>query len=310
MNKPGLADTHLHLQAAPSASAYTALARAQGVQRFYCMCSGFGDLKALLQLKCSLEPHLKLFMGCHPAYLQLFDDKAQQEFEACLRSPFISGIGEVGLDGRFIDKTPLGIQLSTLKYFLDTACALDLPVSLHCVKAHNEMLSVLKTYQGRLRFCLHGANLSAELLEQYLRLGGYVGVGALILNPHTRLSRTIAALLQTKAQTKAEAQEHITGKEQQEGVRLCTGDGAVSVSRAAEVSALLLQRLLLESDFDGRPLPEHYYLCLKQRAAALLGFGAAAGGEAFKNHTAEALLEAQLYQNERDFLNEQVLLCN
>lgn len=280
MQKPGLGDTHLHLQAAPSPRAYLEQAGEQGVKRFYCMCAGFNDLKEILRLKAAAaefqassssplcRPEIKVFMGCHPAFLSEFNEKARREFEAFLRSPFISGIGEVGLDARCIDKTPLKDQQAFLRYFLDTACALDLPVSLHCVKAHNELLSLLKSYQGKLRCCVHGLNLSRELLAQYLRAGAWLSLGQLILKPDSRISRTLG--------------------------------------RYDDVRSVLLTRILLESDFDGRELAADYYTQLKQRAAELLGFTSAAEDR----QAAEALLEAQLFKNEQDYLNEQVLLCN
>lgn len=127
------------------------------------------------------------------------------------------GLGEVGLDGTAA--APMEQQVSYLQGVLDLAAELHCPVSLHCYKAHEPLLRLLRRYcssrqtgqvsralqQGtvtsqeltsQLPFtaCLHGATGSPELMQQYLRLGVYLGLGKLMLNEHNRLRRALPAL--------------------------------------------------------------------------------------------------------------------
>lgn len=249
-----LTDTHLHLQRAPDPAAFVHQAGLQGVGGFWGMCAGLSDLPELIRLKSLFPASLKVFSGCHPAFLDHFD---REIFEQSLRSPWVSGIGEVGLD-KPGGTVPLEQQLEHLSYFLDLACDLDLPVSLHCVRAHQELLTLLRRYGGRLRCCVHGINPSAELLRLYLKLNCYIGLGRLLIRPGCGLLRLLKSMY-------------------------------------PEVR----ERLLLESDFDGRPLPADFYLQLQQ-AATLLTSDDEAGRAALLRHNA-----AEFAADEKIFIGTQ-----
>lgn len=246
-----LTDTHLHLQRAPDPDRFIHEAGEQGVSCFFAMCAAGSDIRSLIELKGRFLHQVKVFSGCHPAFLDHFD---QELFEQSLRSTFVDGIGEVGLDRRG-GAVPLPQQCRRLQYFLDLACDLDLPVSLHCVKAHQELTALLRRYGGRLRCCVHGLNPSAELAQQYLQLNCYLGLGRLLIRRGCGLFLLIKSLYPE-----------------------------------------LRERLLLESDFDGRPLPADFYLQLQQAAAAL-AFGDEAGLAALLRHNA-----AEFAADEKIFL--------
>ncbi|MBU3826430.1 MAG: TatD family hydrolase [Candidatus Anaerobiospirillum merdipullorum] len=185
-----LYDMHLHLHAAPTPERYVQAATLQGVTHFACMSATLTELPHLIALKQQFGRQVRLFVGCHPQWAASF---SPQDFYQALRSPFIAGIGECGLDKRptVLAVAPLEVQLKVLKLQLQAAFDFDLPVSIHCVKAHNELLSLLRPYQGKLRFCLHGVNLSTPLLDAYLKLNAYISIGKLALEPHCALLKSI-----------------------------------------------------------------------------------------------------------------------
>ena len=209
-------DCHLHLQCAPDPEEFIRQAAAQGVRRFLAMAAGTDHFKSLFELKRRFAC-TEIFVGCHPQQAACFDRRA---FEDALRSPFVCGIGECGLDKRpaLLQQASLKLQLEVLRIQLEAAYLLDLPVSLHCVRAHGELLAELSRFKGRLRICLHGINPSPELLTAYLRHHAFFSVGPLALVPDCAL-----------------------------------------LSRLKNMYPELRHRLLIESDFDGKPLCADYY---------------------------------------------------
>lgn len=109
------------------------------------------------QLKSFLNHRLFLYVGVHPWYLSSTPADATSELQ--LLTSFISqlypqgvltGIGEIGLDK--LHGAPLPHQISFLRSLLEcNSNQWRLPVSLHCVKAHNELLGVLKSVYGKVK---------------------------------------------------------------------------------------------------------------------------------------------------------------
>ena len=229
-----LTDSHLHLQRAQDPIGYICAAVAEGITRFALQCVSLNDANELLFLKKELGEQICVFIGCHP---QLAWDFDICRFEELLRSPCITGIGECGLDKRpqILAQSSWESQCTVLQLQLAAAYDLDMPVSLHCVKAHNDMLNTLRIFcprsgaRAQLRFCLHGVSCSDELFRQYYDLGAYFGVGPAILR----------------------------------------SDG-VLLARLKKFYPFIKHRLLLESDADSRaPDPKIYSRLLNALARAL-----------------------------------------
>ena len=182
----GLTDMHLHLNTAVTPSRLLRAAALQGVTHVCTMAAQLDDMPELFVLKQNFARQISVFVGCHPQYAATFDET---RFNTYLRSPFVRGIGECGLDKRpaVLAVAPLEVQLAVLQGQLQAAYALDLPLSVHCVKAHAELLRLLRPFKGQLRLCLHGANLSAPLIEEYLKLNAYLSIGSLAFRPDCAL---------------------------------------------------------------------------------------------------------------------------
>ncbi|WP_144210426.1 TatD family hydrolase [Shewanella donghaensis] len=98
-------------------------------------------------------------------------------------------LGECGLDKLKGWGQP---QIELLTGQLGMAIDWNLPVILHAVKAHPELLASLKTYQNQKGGVIHGFYGGPELAQSYIKLGYKLGIGGLLMNPHAKkLHKTV-----------------------------------------------------------------------------------------------------------------------
>jgi TatD DNase family protein len=131
-------------------------------------------------------------IGLHPWWA---DSYPLADLPSALQSalPGAVAVGECGLDAlRNID---MALQVAVLRCHIDAAKQHRLPLILHCVKAHEEMLSLLKEMGPEAGGVVHGFGGSLEIAREYLRLGFKIGVGGMVTRPHaTRAQRAFKAL--------------------------------------------------------------------------------------------------------------------
>ncbi|MBT1443473.1 TatD family hydrolase [Shewanella sp. JM162201] len=102
-------------------------------------------------------------------------------------------IGECGLDKIRADNWQWQVPL--LEAQLELAAELELPLILHCVKAHNELLSLLSRYKLPRKGVIHGFYGSVEIARRYIELGFKLGIGGLVLNGDaSKLHKVVAEL--------------------------------------------------------------------------------------------------------------------
>ena len=109
------------------------------------------------------------------------------------RTPVIA-IGEVGLDfywSREFEKEQLKVFEEQVKWSLD----LKLPLMIHCRKAQNEMVTILKKYKknlcGGVFHCFTGNEIEAR---QLLEFDGFVlGIGGVLTFKKSNLPETLAS---------------------------------------------------------------------------------------------------------------------
>lgn len=107
--------------------------------------------------------------------------------------PDAIAVGECGLDA--LRDIPMALQIEVLQCHIAAAKRFDLPLILHCVKAHDTLLSILKAASLETGGVVHGFGGSLEIAEQYTRLGFHIGVGGMVTRPHaTRAQRAFRAL--------------------------------------------------------------------------------------------------------------------
>lgn len=101
-------------------------------------------------------------------------------------------IGECGLD-TFIE-TPLKTQQQVLSVHLQLAQETELPLIIHCRKAHNELFVLLQEYDLPAGGVIHAFSGSYELAARYWAMGFRLGIGGTIT--YDRAQKTRAAVKQ------------------------------------------------------------------------------------------------------------------
>lgn len=100
-------------------------------------------------------------------------------------------VGECGLDAR-ID-TPMDAQRAVFEAQLCAAQTLDLPVIVHCVGAHSDVIRLLKKIRPQSGGVIHAFSGSREIADEYRRLGFRLGVGGTITYPRAGKTRDTLA---------------------------------------------------------------------------------------------------------------------
>lgn len=96
------------------------------------------------------------------------------------------GLGESGLD--FNIASSKDIQLESLRIHLAVSAEKNLPVILHSVKAHAELIKAIKQFPG-CRGVIHAFTGSYEIAAQYGQLGFALGVGGTITYERAKKTR-------------------------------------------------------------------------------------------------------------------------
>jgi TatD DNase family protein len=110
--------------------------------------------------------------GIHPWYVS---DSTDVD---CLVVPYLSNrgavaVGEIGLD-LAPGCPPIEWQIPVFERQLAMAVEHDLPVIVHCRKAHEQLYQVLWAYKGALRGVMHSYSGSTDLMFKFLDLGLFI----------------------------------------------------------------------------------------------------------------------------------------
>lgn len=117
------------------------------------------------------HPQLIPAIGLHPWRV----NKAPSDWRSAFleQLPQAAAIGEIGLD-RWIDTYDADKQADVFIWQLRQASQHNLPVSIHCLKASDALLRILKAERLPARgIHLHAYSGSAEQVTQFVKLGAY-----------------------------------------------------------------------------------------------------------------------------------------
>ncbi len=126
-------------------------------------------------------------IGIHPHAASTATEADITAIARLAKHPKVVAIGEIGLDF-YRNYSPRDSQFRTLKWQLDLAARLGLPVVIHCRQAHEEMLNVLRDWTARHKerqspgviHCFQG---DTRTTRQYLEMGFYLSLGGYITYP-------------------------------------------------------------------------------------------------------------------------------
>lgn len=136
-------------------------------------------------------------VGFHPMFL---DEVARESPElllsttstkALIKHPKCVAIGECGLDKRI--SLPIEDQIKLTSLHIDIANEHSLPVIVHCVTAHNELIVLLKKHKPKAGGVVHAFSGSYETAMQLIDCGLHLGIGGTITYHRAKKTRDAAA---------------------------------------------------------------------------------------------------------------------
>jgi len=130
--------------------------------------------------------------GTHPWYVRSLPPDWLEKLEGYLSDYPDAAVGEIGLDG-IRDDLPFKEQEEIFVSQLRLAVRLGRSVVLHGARAWSRLTDALRPFADALPgFVAHGFGGSAEQLDRYLDLGGYVSVAGSVCNPRATKVRAVA----------------------------------------------------------------------------------------------------------------------
>lgn len=209
-----LVDTHTHVNFQPYLSDYTEVINRALKNKVWIINVGTQRESSERSIQIAKEYNEGVYaaIGLHP--LHLFHDVSEEQaighevqriraraerfdgtlFRSLARSSKkVVAIGECGLDYYHFERSGLqefrdelvDLQQQTLRQHCALALELNLPVMIHCrdaamhtqttVQAFDDILTVLRSYQGKLRGVIHCYTGLASYIPKFLELGFYIG---------------------------------------------------------------------------------------------------------------------------------------
>ena len=126
-------------------------------------------------------------VGIHPWYIN--ENTISNDFEKMklARNKInVLAIGECGLDR--ICKTSFELQKAVFIRHIQWANEIAKPIIIHCVKAHEDILALLKDYQSLVPVIFHGFNNKESIANKIIKAGHYLSFGNAILFPSNELA--------------------------------------------------------------------------------------------------------------------------
>lgn len=113
-------------------------------------------------------------VGIHPWYIT-DDIDLDRLLEKCLDDK-VKAIGECGLDFNRKDISP-NKQKKIFIRQIEISEKLEKPMIIHCVKAHEQLLSIHKKYQPKQEWIIHGFRQKPTIAKQFINAGINISLG-------------------------------------------------------------------------------------------------------------------------------------
>ena len=172
-----LSNAHCHPQFLDENTLKSTLSSWQGYP-VLASCTQFDDVHSLLEMN-NLYPHVLPTIGWHPWYIPTNVtaeeiNSTMAQFKSALLQHNVP-IGEVGLDWHPKWKSTRNVQIEVFERFMAIAEEFNRPLVAHCVRAHHEVLRLLKKHP-RTTLYLHDYRGNSAISAQYLRYNTYFGL--------------------------------------------------------------------------------------------------------------------------------------
>ena len=193
-------DTHCHLDGeefAVDRNEVVARARAAGVTKVFVPAIHLQSCQTVLDVCRQYPGYCYPMLGLHPEEVRAdWKTVLAQLKSSILHQPSsIIAIGEVGLDyywSREFEQEQLEAFEEQVRWSVETC----LPLMIHCRKAQNEMVAILKKYAadlpGGVFHCFTGNEIEARELLQFDRF--VLGIGGVLTFKKSNLPQTLAVV--------------------------------------------------------------------------------------------------------------------
>lgn len=147
---------------------------AEGIDTVVNASSDIKSSKASIALS-EKYPFFYAAVGVHPHEVENITEADIDELRELSKHPKVVAIGEIGLD-YYYDLSPRDLQRHWFKRQLELADELKMPVIIHSRDAAQECFDIIKNSNVR-NGVIHCYSGSAEMAEEYIKMGFYIGVG-------------------------------------------------------------------------------------------------------------------------------------
>lgn len=190
-------DAHAHLQDMPDLDTEMKNALSAGVTGFLCNATHEGDWQRVIQIS-KQYAGVSVCLGVHPWFLGTLTPGWEKRLEQLLKENPSFMVGEIGLDKIKADQDPvvssLDHQERVMRIQMDLAAQYNRPFQMHCVRAWDRIMHILKRNQRPAFFLSHSHHGHPALVPQLVEMGGYLSYSAIFV-PQDR--KKVRACLQT-----------------------------------------------------------------------------------------------------------------
>lgn len=167
-------DTHAHINISPLLDNVEKIinnAKKNGVKKIICV--GVNHETNLKAIKLS-EKYKEVYasVGIHPSEV-----KEEPNYLSLLLHPKVVAVGEIGID-LYWRKDNLDRQIDVFRKQLKIAEESGLPVIIHSRNSSNVIYEIVKDYN--VKGVMHCYSEHSDLVDKYLDLGFYIGVGGIV----------------------------------------------------------------------------------------------------------------------------------
>lgn len=189
-------ETHCHLDGvefAEDRNQVVERARAAGVEKIFVPAIDAKSVETVLDTCRCYPDYCYPMLGLHPEEVRA-DWRDQLSVIRAAIQPGVIAIGEVGLD-YYWSREYAAEQIEAFEQQVCWSIEMRLPLMIHCRKAQNEMVSLLRKYKddlpGGVFHCFTGNALEAAELLQFDRF--VLGVGGVLTFKKSHLPEVLAA---------------------------------------------------------------------------------------------------------------------
>ena len=192
-------DTHTHLDGEEFKADLPDVigrAKAQGVGRVLVPAIDLKSVDTVLAVCRQFPGYAFPMIGLHPEEVKADWEMQLRQLKARFMEASFIAIGEVGLDF-YWDRTFEREQLLAFEAQVEWAVETQLPLMIHCRKAQNELLHILKRYEkelsGGVFHCFTGNQKEAEQLLKFERFA--LGIGGVLTFKSSHLREDLPAVV-------------------------------------------------------------------------------------------------------------------